>query len=330
MPDTLSKLRVVDPVLTQHMHGYMQAGTIAPFVAPTVPVTSRSGKIIRFTKEAFALINTQRSPGDKIQRIGVTYTNDKYSLIQDAIAGEVTVEEYEEAIDNGGNIDLKTMAASRAGEATMQSWENRVVSTITDSSLYETNNTAALTGTDRFDDPSSDPEAIMNDIKEAVRQQVGVYPNSAVISPKVFLALKNHPKFQDRIKYTGTGSINLKLLEEFFDLSRGIRIAQRMYLDDNGTDLVDFMPNQMVVFFHPDGPVSEGFMPLPGADRAKPSYAYTYARKGYPVVNKERYDDDCRTFLYDVVTEQELVLTGLGATGKVGAGYLLEDVVTLP
>ena len=37
MPQTFSQYRISDPVLTQIAHGYYQADSIAPFVAPVVP-----------------------------------------------------------------------------------------------------------------------------------------------------------------------------------------------------------------------------------------------------------------------------------------------------
>lgn len=324
----LGKLRVSDPVLTTIVHGYSQSESVAPFIAPVVPVTARSGKIVKFGKEQFSVITTRRAPGSTIQRIGVAYSSENYTINQHAAAGEVSEEEYEEAVNSAAQIDLRTAAAIRASEAVMQSWEGEVIATIANPANYETSCTLALTGTDKISNPASDPEALVSDGKEAVRAQIGVYPNSAIISPKVFNKLKQHPIFRDRIKYTSEGSVNLDLLANWFDLPRGIKVAKRVYLDPTTELLRDFIGDVILLFYSPEAEaIGSGFLPQRGADKARPSFAYTYALNGYPIATPERYDPDRRVFVTDVIMEQSLNLVGLGETGKCGSGFLFTNVL---
>lgn len=327
MANTLSNLRVSDPVITQVVHGYVQAESVAPFVAPIVPVNTRSGKIVKFTKDQFAVIQTLRSPGDEIKRISVNYTSDNFTVNQHAAAGKVTEEEYEEAINGEARVDLRSSASIRAAQAVMQSWELEVIGKVTDPSNYEPTCTSALSGTDQFTNPACDPEVLVADAKEEVRAQVGVYPNSAILSPRAYNALKHLEIFRDRIKYTSSGSVNLDMLAQWLDLPRGIKIASRVYLAPDGT-LKDFMNDSFLLFYQPEGTsLGQGLLPVNGADRAVPSFAYTYGLKGYPIATPERYDSDTRSYITDVISEQSLQLTGLGTTNKVGAGFLFTNVL---
>lgn len=326
MSNSLSKLRVQDSVITAVVHGYVQAESVAPFVAPVVPVNTRAGKVVKFTKEQFAVIPTLRAPGDPIKQVKVTYSTENFSIGQHAAAGKVTEEEYEEALNGEARIDLRSAAALRATQAVMQSWEQEVISTVTDPANYEASCTTALAGTDKLSNPTSDPEVIISDAKEAVRAQVGVYPNSALISPKVYNALRHCELFRDRIKYTSSGSINLDMLANWLDLPRGIRVANRVFLNDEGL-LEDFIGDSLLLFYQPEGALGSGLIPVDGANKAVPSFAYTYSLKGYPIATPERYDENTRSYITEIISEQSLQLTGLGETGKVGAGFLLTDVL---
>lgn len=320
--------RINDPVITQIVHGYCQADSIAPFIAPVVNVNTRAGKVIKFSKEQFALINTRRAPGTNIQRVGTTYGNEAYVLGQHALASEVTEEDYQEALNGDAKIDIRSQAALRTTEGVMLSWEKEVIDTIIDPAQYEANNQEVLSGTAQFSDPSSDPEATVQAWKEAIRAQVGCYPNSMVISTDVFTALKFHPIFRDRVKYTSAASINLDMLATWFELPRGIRVAQKVVLDQATGLLTDIMPSgTAITFYSPEGGVGDGFMALPGADKAKPSFAYTYQLSGYPIATPERFNDDRRVYITDIIAEQSFELTGLGANDLVGAGFLATDVV---
>lgn len=334
---TLASLRVNDPVIQQVVHGFVQADSIADFVAQRVPVDVRAGKVIKFGKEQFAVSDTRRAPGSRIERVQTGYGYEEFNLQQHACSGVVTEEEYQEAINGEARIDLRANAALRAANEIAQSWEAEVLNTIIKPSAYEPSCQSVLAGATQFSDAGSDPEITIQNAKEAVRAQIGLYPNAAIISSDVYNALKFHPLFRDRVKYTSTGSINLNMLANWFDLPAGIKVAQRVKLDSATGTLTDMMPKGTILLFYkqeagmPDADGNGGsgniFVPVNGADRANPSFAYTYSLRGYPIATKERFNEDYRVFLSDVIVEQKIVLTGMGETGKVGAGYLFQNVV---
>lgn len=333
---TNSQARISDPVLTALAHDYAQADSIASFVAPIVPVQVRSGNIVKFTREQFAVTNTRRSPGDPIKRLRTNYSSEKYTVYQHAVGGEVTEEQYQEAINGAAKVDLRTAANSRAAAAVMQSWEAEVTETITDPTLYE----ASLVFDADADDQAfnnytvgsaSDPEVYITAIQEAIRSECGIYANSAVIDTTAFNAIKFHPLYRDRIKYTTTGTVNIDLLAQWLNLPRGIKVAQRVKLAADGS-LVDFMPaGTMVMFYSPEGnmpdPGKAGLRPMDNSDISTPASFYTYQLDGYPIAGSERFDDDRRVFISDVVAEQSIVPVGLGRTGKIGAAALVTGLV---
>lgn len=327
MSDRLSNLRVVDPVVSSVVHGYCQAQPLAPFVAPVVPVDVRAGQVIRHTKENFACVGTKRAPGSKIPRLSTSYTSDRFFLEQYAAAAEVTFEEYEEASNGDARIDLKMQAAVRATEAVNQSWENDVIAKITDTSTYEPDNIFTLTGADQFSDPASDPEVTVQNAREAVRDQIGCYPNKAIMSVDTYNTLRFNSLFRERIQYSSIGSVNLDMLAAWFDLPGGIMVSKRKKLDADGC-LVDMFPaGTMILFVAPDEETGTGLMPVEGADRARPSSWYTYSLRGYPKAYEQRVDEDCKTFVTEVMAEMSIIETALGCTGLLGSAAILQDTV---
>lgn len=325
---SMQSLRVNDPVITNIVHGYAQADSIAPFIAPSVPVAVRAGKVVKFGKEQFAVLDTRRAPGSTIQRLSTGFTTEGFYLEQYALASEVPEEAYQEAMNGEARLDLRMASSLRTASNVMLSWERDVIQKVTTASAYESTCTTTLLGTSKFSNSASDPEQTIQVWKEAVRAQIGCYPNSAVISTDVYNALKFHPIFRDRVKYTSSASINLDMLAQWFDLPRGIRIAQKVTFDTVTGRLTDIMPaGTVLLFFSPEVGIGDGFLPIEGADKAVPSFAYTYMLDGYPIATPERFDDNRRVYVTDLIIEQVLQMTGIGATGKVGAGFLANGVV---
>lgn len=330
----LAARRIVDPVATELVHGFSQANTAAPFIAPVVTVKQRAGQVVTFGKESFALRNTLRSPGDRFERERVQYSSQPYYIHQHARGAEVAVEDYEEA-DEVASINLRSEAINQVNLRIAQSWENEVITGITNIADYEPTNTFDLTALP-WSNTSSDPEADVLAAREAIRSQIGRYPTRAVISPDVFNALKLHPKFQDRIKYTSTGVVTEDLLAQYFGLVGGIRVVEGVYYDEATDNLIDFMNGQMVMFYSPEDAGGSSFAKMNGGGiftnvnsntKAKPSAWYTYALSGYPVAFNERLDEDRYVYVSDIIFEQRFVITNLGATDKVGAAALLYNLV---
>ena len=90
----------------------------------------------------------------------------------------------------------------------MQSWEITIAEAVTDATLYEPANVLDLSvynsGAEQFDNPTADSEMLMDEAKEQVRSQIGVYPNKLVLSPKAFNALKRNKRLRDFMQRSKT------------------------------------------------------------------------------------------------------------------------------
>lgn len=342
----LSKYRVNDRVLSDIALSYYQAEACAPFIAPTVNVPLRSGKIVQFPKTIFAIRDTRRSPYSYIERSRVIeYDAKTFYLEQHAHAAVVSFEDYEEAEEGDFGIDLKSIAVSQVMETISNSVEVETIDMVVDPANYEAGLSISAVGTQKFTDSGSDPEAFIRSLKELVRSQIGVYPNSMVISTDVYNTLTLHPTFRERVKHTTTDNVDLDLLAVWFGLPRGIKVAQRLKLDEvpgspTEGELIDIFPNEtLILFFSPQSKsgslgASNGsenapqFKPAYGINKETASFAYTYTLAGTPSVGQERVDLDYRVFINDVVVEAKPILVSIGDNGLSSAGVLVDSLLT--
>ncbi len=77
----LKQRRIVDTVLTNVVLGYnLDQEFSGHFLFPDVKVNSLTGKIVKFGKDAFILINTKTAPGATIGGIELKYSSGVYEL----------------------------------------------------------------------------------------------------------------------------------------------------------------------------------------------------------------------------------------------------------
>lgn len=320
-----SEIKLFDPVFTNLAHGYTsQRPSVADFISPRVPVPTRSGQIIKFGKEEFAVTDTKRAPGTNIMREGTSYTADKFMLSQDALAAEIPYEFVEES-NQVGLRNLQRLYLNKVLNKLMLGWEVEVLDLVTNPDNFETSLTSTV---GNKWNAASDPQNDIFSAKEAVRAQSAVYPNSMVMGPAVYNALMTNDAIREQFKYTTAGSINLSMLAGYFDLSRGIRVSEQVKEVDGG--FVDIMPADAVLLFYAPPTVATGSLrgSAVDADMGTPSFCYTYTHQDYPQVTPYRQDPDRRVLVADVIHEHQAVITGIGQTGKAGAGYLLTNVLS--
>lgn len=317
---TGQELRINDPVITNLIHGYSNSAGIAGFIAPIVNTDVRAGKVIKFGKESFAVMDLARAPGSNIQRVGAQFDVEAFFLEQHAIGSEVAREVYEEAVNGAARIDLRSQAAMRAAALLEQSWEARVVEKVYATAAYETANVVAVNGA------VVDYDTLIQDAQELVRAQIGRYANSAVIASDVYRFVRRNAAYRDRIKYTSAASVNSEMISTWWDLSRGVRTAMRQKLSPTGA-LVDMVPSgSILLFYNPEDAESDGFTASAQSDSSQAAFAYTYQLSGYPIAEEERFDSDRKVFVTDLIAEQSIQLVGLGNTGKCGAAVLLTGI----
>lgn len=323
----LDQVRVIDPILTQLAQGYKNAEGVATFFGPAVSMNTRAGRTLVFGKEAFAAQNFLRAPGTNIQKIQNEFGTRSFSLRQEAISWEIAEEIAAEAKNGAAQIDLRQYAAKDAANRLMQSWEITVAGAVTDSAAYETSCVFDLatraSGADQFNQATSDIEVLIDEAKEAVRAQIGTYPNKMVISPDAFNALKRNKRIRDFMQRGVL--VNEATLANIFGLDE-IRVARRLKLNQSSGSLENIYNNVAVLFYQPSG-ATDGFAPAMDANYGNPAFGYTYTLAGYPIATPERFNIERRVFTGDILVERSFELVGMGENGKVGAGAILTNVV---
>jgi hypothetical protein len=309
----VSQAKVVDPILTKQVQiGPSQSDFVGNLMFPPVPVGLRSGRIIKFGDEAFALIDTRRAPGARTTRRAVTYGSDRYELYQDKIEGELPIELLEETKNTPDlPIDLQFMTVNLARQTIDLRLEYDQLTLLSDPNAYTTAFKAVLSGTSQWTSASSNPKSQVNGWKESIRRATGKYPNRAVMSASVFNALDVHPEIREQFKYTNDNSLTIDMLKRYFNLEE-IGVATSLVLDPTTGQKADILQNQFIL----------GYVnPEPKPNIVTPSFGYTYTLKGFPIALPPYYGENEETWYFPVKAERDPVIT------FAGAGFLAQNVV---
>lgn len=303
---------LVDAILSKHARGYRNMEFVSHHLMPRAPVSSRSMKTVMFGKESFRKVQTRRAPGAAIKKLQFGYAGKSIALDQDSLAGLVPVEFQEEAA-KGPGIDLGANAVNSVLDVLDLNLEIEVAELARDADQYSNNNKAALSGSDKWSSPDSDPEADVEEAKEAIRRMIGRYPNTFMLSAVGFKSLKRHPKIKDQFKYVSSKSITEEMLASYFDIEKVV-VGKAVWLPESATDdelALDVWGEDAILAFVPNS--ATGNFQIP-------SFGYTYELSGYPQVEQPRYDGDHRSWIYPTTVERRPHL--VGAEG----GFLFKGV----
>lgn len=306
---TAGQARVIDPVLTEVARGYRNPAFAGMALFPAVPVGARGGRIIAFGKEHFRLYNTARAPGASTPRVTSAYSSQSYALENHAIEEQVPYELLQDAAAVPG-VDLGAAAVRRGLDIIGLRLEKAQADLARNAANYPSGNKVTLSGTSQWSHDSSNPIKQIEDYKEAVRSQIGVRPNTLLVSGRVFAALKTNPAITDRIKYTSRDVATPELLASLFGLERVV-VGDAVYVDAAGA-AVDVWGKDAILAYTAIGSV---------ADAGRPSFGYTYRLDGSPFVEEPYQDRNARSWIYPIVDDVAPVIAGAEA------GYLIQAAV---
>lgn len=279
----LSKLRVVDPVLTNLAIGYSNAELVGEQLLPFVMVDKEGGKIPVFGKEQFKIYQTERALRAKSNRInpddigGIDIVLDEHDL-------EYPIDYREDA---ESAFPLQATGTNAVVEGIRLRHEKMVADMTQNPANYGAGNKLALSGTGCFDNAASDPEGVVDDAKAAIRAKIVREPNTMVIGYQTWRLLKRHPQLKAILSDTRSRLVQLADLREIFDIEN-IVVGKAMYSTDAGAT-VDLWGDTMVLAYVPK---ATGAAPG-GANRSiyQPSFGYTPRRKGMPQIDIRTEDN---------------------------------------
>lgn len=300
---TPDQARVIDPILSNVAQEYRNQEYVLQDIFPVVPVAQRGGKVIKFGKEAFRIYNTRRAPGANTKRLQVGYAGETISLHQDSMEGTVPMEIQEEAQVVPG-IELSTVAVNHVQDSMGLGIEVERAALATTSGNYGSN-VQALTGSDKWSDPTADVLTQILDGKEAIRKRTGREPNKLVISSNQLNKLRVNDQIKAQFKYVTADSITTEMLARYFQLEKVI-VPKAVYLDeadDDDADFKDAWGDFAALVYAPS--VATGIQ--------VPSFGYTYRLNGYPMVEQGYYERNIKSWCYPVAVEERPYQTAADA-----------------
>jgi hypothetical protein len=301
----LSKLRVVDPVLTSLATGYTNEQFVGDQLMPFVYVDKEGGKIPLFGKEHFKVYSTERALRAKSNRINpedigeVDVALDEHDL-------EYPIDYREDA---ESAFPLQARATNTVVEGIRLRHEKMVADMVQTAGNYAAGNKITLSGASQFSHASSDPEGVISDAKAAVRAKVVKEPNTMVIGYAAWRTMKRNAQLKAVLSDTRSRLVQLADLREIFEIPN-IVIGRAVYANDAGTT-VDIWGDNIVLAYVP-GAGGSGRSPY------EPSFGYTLRKRGNPMVDTRTEDGKLELIRNTDIFRPFLL--------GVDAGYLISDV----
>jgi hypothetical protein len=312
----LSNLRIVNPVLTNLAVGYTNETFVASALMPYVSVEKEAGLVPIFNKDHFKVYQTERALRAKSNRVNPGDVGTvPFALTEHDLEYPIDYREEQESA-----FPLERQATMSVTEGIRLRHEKMVADLVQNPNSYHASNKIALSGTDSFTDPDSDPEGVVDDAKAAVRADIVKEPNTMVIGYSMWRSLKRHPKLKAILSDNRPRLVQLADLREIFEVPN-IFIGRGVFSTDAGV-VTDIWGRNMVLAYvptAPDAPVVNGMAGDPGSMRSmyEPSFGYTLRKRGQPVVDTRTEDGKL-----EIVRNTDIFTPFvLGAD----AGYLVTD-----
>jgi hypothetical protein len=207
-----------DVALTNVAVGYKNTDLIADQIFPTISVPKQSGKIYKFSKEAFRLLDDVRAPGTVSNRVkSYSVSSDTYFCDNHAMHDVVP---NEDKVNADAVIQPEVSMTEGLTDLMMLRREYKLAAYLFNTTTFAGRYTAR-TGTARWNDyTNSDPIADADTAKENVRKASGAKANAAIMGAAVYNKLKRHPQLLDMFKYTAGGVLTQQQVAEALGIDR--------------------------------------------------------------------------------------------------------------
>lgn len=308
---TPAQTRVVDPILSEHARGYARPGNIGEVLFPVADVPAYGGKVIEFDKASFRLYNSKRAPGSTTKRVTFGHAGKPYAIVPSALEAVVPRELLRDAAQVPG-IDLASDAVDVVLDSVLLEREYDCAQIARNAANYDSEHKITLTTTAKWTGGASDPSVDVQTGIEAIRASIGVRANTVVLSATAFAACQFHTKLLDRLKYTGRDGITAELLAKLWNVKQVV-VGEAVVATGQNDDFGDVWGDDVIVAYVAPGR-SDG-----RRNSAQPSYGYTYAIPGMPLVEVPYWDQGAKSWIYGVSNDATPVLSGMTA------GYLIKD-----
>jgi hypothetical protein len=270
---------------TLHVDRYLTGFSVAYIQSAAMFVASKATSLIRVNKQTDKYVvydrgyfwrddAKERPLGARPQQTGYKLSEGTYNAREYALEHTVDDRQRENADDP---IDLDENATRLLTQKNMirqdRFWANTCFKTGVWSTDYEgVQSTPGSNQFLQFDDASSDPIGVVDEVKDDISKLTGFKPNTLVLGTKVKRKLRSHADIADRIKYTQTGIADEAILASLFDVDTVVT-ARSVYnaANQGSTDDFNFIVDETAMWL--------GYIdPNPSID--SPTAAATFAWTG--------------------------------------------------
>lgn len=215
----------IDRAMTNISVAYLQEATnfVADKVFPIVPVKRQSDVFYIYNKGDFMRDEAQLR-GAASESAGGDYgveASSPYYCRKHAFHKDVTPEEranYDEPLD--ADMDATDFVSQKMLIRREMAWTDTFFKTGVWGTEFEGAATASTGKLVYWDNPTSTPIQDITNAAVGMASATGMKPNTLLLSPSAFNALKNHDDILDRIRYTQKGIVTTDLLATLFEVDK--------------------------------------------------------------------------------------------------------------
>ena len=238
----------IDRAMTQFSVAMIQdeSNFIADKVFPVIPVQRQSDVYYQYNSGDFMRDEAKQRAAFS-ESVGGDYgveAQDPYYCRKHAFHKDIAPEEklnYDEPLD--ADKDAVTFVTQKMLIRREMAWASTFFKkNVWDMDVQGVNTNPTGKEILQWDQPGSDPIGDITKQSVYMASKTGYRPNTLVLSPYVFYALKNHYDILDRIKYTQRGIVTTDLLATLFEVDR-VLIAWSIVnsAEQGAADDIDFI-----------------------------------------------------------------------------------------
>jgi hypothetical protein len=258
----LDTAATLNPILTMIANQFMadDSGFVANEVLPPFGSALQSAQYYMFKAAELAQRPNivPRAPGTAYPRLKLAVSNDNYFCQDYGMEGPVA---DEDRAKYSSYFDLDTTMIRRLVDTQKINREQRVYNLVTGGTVQGAG--VAIKWNDAQSQPKTDTDAA----REQIRAQIGLMPNTLVLTQPTVNALSVHPKVVDFFKYTVSGVVDVEALKKYFQIPNVV-IARSINATNNEGQVytaADIWGNNALLCFS-----------QPGNDLSMPNFGRTF------------------------------------------------------
>lgn len=265
----------IDRALTNMSVAYMQdeSAFIADKVFPIIPVKKQSDVYFVYNKGDFYR-DEAKVRGGASESVGGEYgveASDPYYCKVYAFHKDVTEQDranYDEPLN--ADQDATDFVTQKMMIRREVQWASKYfIGGIWGTNIAGVDAAPGANEAIKFNLSTSNPIKVISEQSVIVAGKTGFKPNTIVMSPAVFMSLKNHEDVLDRIKYTQKGIVTSDLLATLFEVDN-VYVAWGVVnsASQGATDSVDFIMGKHLLLCYVN--------PKPALKKPSAGYVFTW------------------------------------------------------